>query len=403
MNSIGEELDKQGGLGPGFDRLRLVLAGLVVLVHSVRVTQGPRNSYGAAWLAAEMIVPMFFVLSGFLVTASAHRHPPGRFFANRFLRIYPALAVCVLGSALILGPMVTTLSLHEYFSARSFYRYFLLLAGKAYFDLPGVFESSPDAGMVNVSLWTVRWEIGCYAAVGLAVAAGALRRKRVAATLLVAIILLPSVVFLGAHAALQFPGTEWSDAARKLIAPHEQFFVDTIPRPVLTLREFSHWFLVVVAGWNFKVVPFFAAGALAYVLRYRIPSSSPLFLLMVLGLLLGGVLLKEEWNGPLIYLGACLPTVYFVLRVGLSHWPRLPLLDRGDYSYGVYLFGFPIQQLIALAGWDQRQWWLNSLISLPLALLVAAVSWHLVEYPILRGRSLARRQSALARQQPATS
>jgi len=85
LNSIGNMLDERGGIGSGFDSLRLVLASLVIVVHSVRVVLGREDAYGRLWLGSEIVVPMFFVLSGFLVTASAHHHSPRRFFATSLL------------------------------------------------------------------------------------------------------------------------------------------------------------------------------------------------------------------------------------------------------------------------------------------------------------------------------
>jgi peptidoglycan/LPS O-acetylase OafA/YrhL len=66
--------------------------------------------------------------------------------------------------------------------------------------------------------------------------------------------------------------------------------------------------------------------------------------------------------------------------------PILPVYRHGDYSYGIYLYGFPIQQAVVFLGLDRLIWWQNALISIPLITLFAMCSWHLIERPILLQR-----------------
>jgi peptidoglycan/LPS O-acetylase OafA/YrhL len=101
--SIGGFLDRNQGVGPGFDFLRLALAISIVVYHSFDVTHGPDASSGLAWLFIESLLPMFFALSGFLVTASAQRLSLSNFLINRGLRIFPALLVEIIFSAVLLG------------------------------------------------------------------------------------------------------------------------------------------------------------------------------------------------------------------------------------------------------------------------------------------------------------
>ena len=86
----------------------------------------------------------FFALSGFLVTGSAIRTRTIRqFFANRALRICPALSVEVTLSAIVLGAIFTVLPLQDYFSSAGFFRYFGNIFGFVEFTLPGVFKNLP--------------------------------------------------------------------------------------------------------------------------------------------------------------------------------------------------------------------------------------------------------------------
>src|SRR5271168_2704028 len=112
------------------------------------------------------IVPAFFALSGFLVTGSALRvRATSTFLMFRVLRILPALLVEVTLSALVLGPIFTTLPLRHYFSDPQFFRYFGNIVGWITFYLPGVFHDNIYP-TVNGNLWTLPAELDCYLITG---------------------------------------------------------------------------------------------------------------------------------------------------------------------------------------------------------------------------------------------
>ncbi len=103
----------------GFDYLRIGLALAVLVWHGLIISTGSAAEYQALWsgplrflLAA--ILPMFFALSGFLVAGSLARTRLHQFVTLRALRLVPALAFEVMLSALILGPLFTTLPLRDY-------------------------------------------------------------------------------------------------------------------------------------------------------------------------------------------------------------------------------------------------------------------------------------------------
>ena len=81
----------------------------------------------------------------------------------RGLRIVPALAVEITLSALLLGPLLTTESMAQYFSDPKFFKYFLNVLGLIHYQLPGVFLQNPYPDVVNGSLWSVPYELECYA------------------------------------------------------------------------------------------------------------------------------------------------------------------------------------------------------------------------------------------------
>ena len=153
--------------------LRLLAALMVVFGHCVLAGPGTR-----VYAMLRELVPqiqthvvglmMFFTISGFLITLSFERHPELlRFLRARALRLWPALIVCVLAWAFVLGPMLTALPLREYaawhrpdnpyayaWDNASLFRVRMLL--------PGLFEHNRIPLVVNSSLWTIPVEATMY-------------------------------------------------------------------------------------------------------------------------------------------------------------------------------------------------------------------------------------------------
>src|SRR5262245_25551624 len=176
-NSLGDVLDRAKGRGPGFDLLRIVLAIGVVCCHiAVHCGLDPYVPWSPTSFIGRALVPMFFAVSGFLVMGSALRVDDTLVFMKfRVLRIVPALLVDVVFCALILGSLVTTLTLSDYLRDPMFARYFLNVFGNIQYSLPHVFGGQ----WVNGSLWTIQPEILCYAVMALLMLAGAHRSKLV--------------------------------------------------------------------------------------------------------------------------------------------------------------------------------------------------------------------------------
>jgi len=85
---------------------------------------------------------------------------------------------------------------------------------------------------------------------------------------------------------------------------------------------------------------------------------------------------------------AALPVAYLTVYLGLLNPPALKFLKSGDYSYGIFLYGFVVQQMVVAFVPGARVWWLNCLISWPITVMLAMVSWHLVEKRVLRARKI---------------
>jgi peptidoglycan/LPS O-acetylase OafA/YrhL len=273
------------------------------------------------------------------------------FITFRVLRILPALATEITLSALVLGPLLTEGSLSAYYSDTRFYFYFGSLIGRVRYILPNLFMSNPVPEVVNGALWTVGPEILCY--VGMAVLLITGLYKKILG-LLCTIVLFVAVCLI----------SDW-------MAP--PVIHEVLPTKALILG--------------------FLAGTLLYHLRHYVTYSIPLAFLAAT-LAAAAILLatKNAHVTPLIYVAVSL-LAYVVVTIGLSDLPKLPFFHRGDYSYGIYIYGFPIQQSITHFLPGYREWWINFSLALPLTLVFAVLSWTYVEKPVLglRKKILARR------------
>ncbi len=323
----------------GFDHLRLLLAIGVVVFHSFMLSDGDAR-HVPAWFqrVAALLLPGFFVISGFLVAGSLARSPSlRRFLLLRLLRIGPALLLVVALTALVMGPILSTHGLASYFASPAWIAYFGNTVGLTQFGLPGVFETNPRGPVVNGSLWTIPLEAACYILLAGTALAGALRQ---------------AVPFFAVVAVLAIGGAMLRPDIPGVLTP--------------------------------DLVLFFFAGAAFYGVRAHVPLH---------GLLCAVCLLLSFWlivPGQALY-AAVLPLAYAVIWLGLRVLPILP----GDYSYGLYLSAYPLQQIYSHYVPDYRVWWANTAFALLLGLIFAALSWHLLESRVLALRSRLGRHAAV--------
>ena len=280
---------------------------------------------------------MFFVISGFLVSSSYARHPDlGRFLWARALRLWPALVVCAIGVAFVLGPLLTTWPLADYLSpARDTGPYDYVWHSVTLFGvrdtIAGLFDTNPVWKIANGPLWTIPVEATMYLWVA---GAGLLRLYRVPWLTSIAIAAVFSVLIL------------WP----------------MMTGPFVTLNT------------KLSVQGFFGAGAIAYLLRRHIPISTGLMIVIALACILAR---HSIHTTPFIWLAIA----YFVFW--FSYVPRLPAIPRGlDLSYGTYLWGCPIQQSIVHA-WHVQDPIVLFVVTMAIVLPIAAASWLLIEKPAL--------------------
>ncbi len=354
MQTIGSKLATTGGRPAGFDYLRLTLAVGVIAMHSAIVCYSFPGEI-ALWHSPlrpliRAILPMFFALSGFLVAGSLERSRTLPLFLGlRVIRIYPALAVEALLSAFILGPIFTSLSLYDYVQDPLFARYFWNLLGDPQYVLPGAFPHNPLPTYMNRQLWTVPFELLCYITLGGLSVIGLKRWPR----------LLPAAAVT---LALAYGTFKWLRSGQALMVVG--------PMPGL---------LLVVA---------FLAGVSLYWFRDRLPYSRAWFV----GMAVASVLfLSIVPFGDVV---APFTAAYVTVWLGLTNPRRIWLVRGADYSYGIFLYGFPMQQAVAALGmWGQSPLG-NFLGSVAAAAAFAGLSWTFIEKPALRLRKPMERLEA---------
>jgi peptidoglycan/LPS O-acetylase OafA/YrhL len=324
------------GRPSGFDYLRIILSLAVIGWHTIIVCYGrdAETPFWTGWFRPlpSVIVPAFFALSGFLVAGSLVRNSLPSFLTLRGVRIFPALAVEVLVSALLIGPFVTTYRLSDYFSDPLFFRYFFNLIGHIQYLLPGVFAGMPCPDFVNIQLWTIPKELECYILISLI---GLTRLHLRPWTLLFALIMV-TIAILG-----------------------REFWTGIFP----ALNDRPPGGSIVMA---------FLFGVALYQLKDKVPFHWSLALISFVA---GWLFLC--W-GTTTYLST-LPVAYLTVYIGLLN-PRISLLTAAaDYSYGMYLYGFPVQQTVAFLFPSTRLWYANLALSVLISGVLAYLSWTFVE------------------------
>ncbi|MDE2301962.1 MAG: acyltransferase [Sphingomonadales bacterium] len=348
--TVQDVLDANRGAGPGFDFWRFFLSSSVIFLHSFHVCYGVHNGGDRVLILNPffgMILPIFFGLSGFLVAGSAIRtENVGIFISFRAIRLVPALAVEVTLSALIVGPLLTTVSLKEYFISHKFFIYWGNIIGRVRYQLPGLFEHNPVALTVNENLWTLHAELECYVIMSIFMISGIIHRRLLSisvwalATLIMAIMSFEKGWFL-----------------RGSIYPASVFVYS------------------------------FCTGVVAFLWRDKIILSKLVLIFSIISYI---VFYYFRISGII----AILPLIYIMIWVGSNEKFKFNVLNHGDYSYGLYLYGFVIQKTLILLLPRLREWWFVFPTSLIITLIFSMASWNFVEKPALKMKKYISRRGA---------
>ena len=334
------------GQANAFNTIRLLAAIAVIFSHAYEMTgqEEPLKAFTGQATIGQMAVAAFFVISGFLISTSFDRSRFVSFVEKRARRIMPGLIVAVAITGLVIGPIVTILPPSAYFTAKGTW----LFLGQAAFlpvpyDLPGVF-SDHATSTANGSLWSLKFEVACYGGVvGLLL----FERLRKPATVMA---WLASFAIAGPYGELVPGNTSGAEFYIVLLASLFRFF----GAGMVAYLFAQH--LRLDRGW----------GWLA--LTVCIGAAFTPFLIEALALAGAYALLVFAYEAPT--------------------WFR-DLTAKGDISYGVYVYAYPIQQLVAPTALGLAATTalpaplLDSLLALPAVILSGVLSWVLVEKPMI--------------------
>ncbi|MDO5697706.1 MAG: acyltransferase [Dermatophilus congolensis] len=341
---IGATLDPRCN---GLNLLRLIMASGVIWYHTFRLTGRPIAPPALDQALTNVWVDGFFVLSGYLIVGSWMRRPRlATYTRHRLLRLYPAFFVCLFVTAFVAAPLGAVMQNEQVtFGEQISYVGQNLGMFMRTFAVGDTLASVPYPGVWNGSLWTLFWELLCYIAVVVLGVAGVLRSRfgipvafgvawvfaLVAHLTPVADIHVPLVLY-------RYGSLPLGDAARFGLV----FAAGAL---VWHLRE------VLVAGWGRVAASFAVVAASMWLPDYRLLAAP----FLAYGLVALGALIKIPW-----------------------------LHLRNDISYGMYIYAFPIQQLLVAAGLAALGVWQFALLATVLTVLPATLSWFCVEKPAMR-------------------
>jgi peptidoglycan/LPS O-acetylase OafA/YrhL len=341
--SIGEQFDPKRN---ALNLLRLCFALLVIFSHSI-VLGGYRSE--ALWghgTLGDIAVDAFFAISGFLIAASASRNDVLRYLWQRFLRIFPAFWVCLLVTAFLIAPIgwiAEGRSLGAYWSAPAgpihyvFVNWFLRMHAYGIAGTPG---HVPYPNAWDGSLWTLFYEFYCYLMVAFLAATTILRRRA-----LVLVLWGSSLAVAAGAAAVGIPTFE------------DRFSYDLI-----------------------RFVPIFLAGVVLWLYRDVVPDSRVLFVASA-ALFVTGTFLRnpEVLSGP--------PLAYLCVWTSI-HLPGKTVGSKYDISYGTYIYGFIVAQVMAVWRVDRWGYLPFTLLTVGITLALALISCVAIERPALRLKRL---------------
>ncbi|MDR1152039.1 MAG: acyltransferase [Bifidobacteriaceae bacterium] len=326
--------------------VRLMLAAVVIVDHTFPITRGVASPHVGPETLGGWAVIGFFIVSGYLITGSRTSRPFAEYLAHRVARIFPGYLVCLGVITFVAAPIAYLAdhgSLDGFFSTDTKPPMFLWLNFTLHqgpVDVSGTPAGVPYPGVWDGALWSLWYEFMCYLVVGFAFCFAAVRRR---SGLVLAIGYAVSVVVMRFHMT---------------VLPYVDNSTDI-------------YFFI-------NLLPFFLAGAVLFHLRHHLRYS-----------VVGAILAAGIALAAIIYVPVCGPHLaapflgYVLLWLG-TVLPCPALIRREDISYGLYIYGFVVQQALALMGLRELPVAVFAVGAIALTVVPASLSWVLVEHPALR-------------------
>ncbi|MCL1943759.1 MAG: acyltransferase [Candidatus Azobacteroides sp.] len=325
-----------------FDFLRLLFAFSVFIAHFGVLTSIPVKFP----ISSSMGVAGFFIISGFLITQSYYRSSGLLDYGKkRIRRIVPAYVLIVVVCAIFLS-LVSTFSFNEYFGSKTFFKY--VAANLSFLNfiqpaLPGVFTANLYPNIINGSLWTIKVELSLYIFIPFLTLF--LKRKP---------IFILTGLYLVSFVFVYYMESLYDRSGNRIYPILSRQFLGQI-------RYFTSG-IILLFYFDFyrkSIIYFLLPSAIVFILKYYIDS-------------------------PVV--DVFYPFSFAVLIVSFAYYfKNLACFSKyGDFSYGMYLFHFPVIQLIVYFGWFKENPILLFLTCFIIVLSLSILSWHLLEKHFLK-------------------
>jgi len=350
------------GLGHnnGFGLLRLLFAGLVIVAHAPELKDGNRSRellslcFGSISFG-DLAVDAFFVISGYLIVASfLNSSSTFAYMARRAARIYPGFLVSYLLCVLVVAPLGAVAWVTTRGQIASAVVGAILLRAP---DVGAVFSGQPYPAL-NGAMWTIGYEFQCYVLVAMLGTAGLLRQRRVVAGLA----LLVTVLAIYA----------WYPPMPYVPTPYQSFDMFS--------QTGAATLLFAVFRFSPRLLAMFLIGACFYLYRDRLRFRW-IYAALALAVLAVGLHVPRVADPGVALAGGYL--IFFVSNRA-ADTPLARINNRNDVSYGLYLYGWPVQKLVYFY-WPDFSPWQAGVLTFALAYGLGWASWLCVERPAMRG------------------
>jgi peptidoglycan/LPS O-acetylase OafA/YrhL len=338
------------------DFLRLVLAISVVYCHCYILFYGSEEGVEPLWVASgkqlsigTAALNFFFLISGFLIIQSWNNSNGFiDFLKKRILRVYPGYIVASLLCVLLLAPIGTRDWFMPYGYWKLYYEHINI--PKVLFRMfelnkpavPWTLKNAPYPGDINGPLWTIRYEFYCYLFIPLAAIAGFFRKKY--------FVLILFGISIVSHLLQQYENLSLFNWQEYMLIGKPDFF----PR-------FLTYFLAGICFYNYRnIIP--RSRILLVISLLMIPASTIIF---------KGLIFTLSFFGSYV-----LFYIAFSKAIPLENFAA-----RGDFSYGVYIYAWPVQQLLILFLRKHLNIGLLFTLTMMITLVMAYLSWHFIEKP----------------------
>lgn len=315
--------------------IRFLAAINVIISHAYIISLGEGNydflgklTHGQLTLG-PLAVSVFFLCGGFLISKSVSKQKKFTLFLKtRITRLFPSLCfVTVL--VMFFGVFFSNLSPVEYYTQSATWKYLLNSLLILVHNLPGVFENNPYLQTVNGSLWTLPVEFLCYMGCFVVYKIRCLCKKTFPITIPMVILCIIAINCLGRR----------------------------VPSLLSVLRPCLLFYI----------------GMAFWVYRDYIILKVNIMVFCIIGFILT-VIFKVTDLGMLVFF----PYIMFTIWFGIKQCSA-KLGDLGNYSYGIYLWAFPVQQAIVYCNGGIMNPYINMLVAIPISFILGKITYNLVE------------------------